>query len=353
MNREEIQKHLNELSDSEISYREHPEKILNEFYLALDQMGLKDENGVYLFPESLIRNQSQYTHSTHHGFWDILEKSEHQNDFVLKKATRFYREPFMKADFIVIRYVYAGECIIYTPNKKIVLHENDAIMIDAGFIISQELKHEEDTVFSFLFTKEFILNLLKQGPPISNEITRFFFDYVNQNSQQNCQIYHGDRNRLIKDAIEGMICEYLDPVNEGGKALLESYLNIFLIQLSTCEAEIENEYKEDISRIAGMLNYINLNYIDVDLNTLADLYGYNPKYISRLFKKITGVNLKDYIYKKTLDSFCSYLLNSDMPIQEILADLNISSEAFFFNRLKEVYSVSPAQYRKQKMITGS
>ena len=128
---------------------------------------------------------------------------------------------------------------------------------------------------------------------------------------------------------------------------MESYLNAFLIQLSTCENEKDSRYNEDFSRMAGMLNYINLNYRDVSLNILSDKYGYNAKYISRFFKKLTGVSFKEYIFKKKLASFCSTLLNTDMPIQEILVQENISSESYFFNRFRQFYKMSPSEYRKQ------
>ncbi|MBQ9159426.1 MAG: helix-turn-helix transcriptional regulator [Erysipelotrichaceae bacterium] len=123
-------------------------------------------------------------------------------------------------------------------------------------------------------------------------------------------------------------------------------MNVFLIQLTNCESENDFEYKEDASRIAGMLNCINLNYRDVDLNILSDKFGYNSKYISRFFKKLTGVSFKDYIFKKKLNSFCNTLFNSDMPVRDILLQENISSESYFFNRFKEIYGCSPAEYRK-------
>ncbi len=349
MNREEIHKHLNEISESELNYLNHPGNTLNDFYLALDKMGFKDRNGIYIMPESLIEEDTAITRSFDTStFWSRLDTSIHQKEFILKKASRFYREPFMSADFIAIRYVYQGECIIYTPNKKIILKENDCMLMNCGFIVSQHLKNKEDIVFTFLFKRKYISERLRHNILISNDITRFFFDYINKKeSIQSYQIYHGNDNQNIKDAVEAIVCEFIDPIENGGNILLESYLNAFLIQLSTCENEKDSRYNEDFSRMAGMLNYINLNYKDVSLNILSDKYGYNAKYISRFFKKLTGVSFKEYIFKKKLASFCSTLLNTDMPIQEILVQENISSESYFFNRFRRLYKMSPSEYRKQ------
>ena len=348
MKKEEIRKHLYELSPSEIQYRDHPDHPLNSFYLLLEEMGLKDENGVFVMPEKLILEVGEKRGSRAPAtFWGKLDSSIHQKSFLLKKASRFYREPFMYADFVAIRYVYSGECIIYTPNRKLVLKENDAILMNCGFIVSQHLKNENDIVFTFLFKRDYIADRLKNNKLISSEITQAFFDYINRkDSLQLYRLYHGNDSIELRDTMDAILCEFLDPLPYGGDILLDSLMNVFLIQLTNCESENDFEYKEDASRIAGMLNYINLNYRDVDLNILSDRFGYNSKYISRFFKKLTGVSFKDYIFKKKLNSFCNTLLNSDMPIRDILLQENISSESYFFNRFKEIYGCSPAEYRK-------
>jgi len=349
MNRNEIRKHLAELSNSEKKYLNDPSVTLNDFYLTLEKMGMKDENGIFIMPEKLIDEGAAGIRNIDPSFfWNRLDTSIHQNEFILKKATRFYREPFMSADFIAIRYVYAGECIIYTPGNKIIMKQNDVMLMNCGFIVSQHLKHAEDIVFTFLFKRKYISERLQSNSLVSNEITRFFFDYINRkDSIQSYQLYHGGDNLLIKDAIEAILCEFLDPIKDGGNILLESLLNVFLIQLSTCPYESELKYKDDVDRIAGMLNYINLNYQNVTLEILSLKYGYNAKYISRFFKKLTGVSFKDYVFKKKLHSFINGLVNTNQPIQKLLEKENISSETYFFNRFKKIYHMSPAEYRNK------
>ena len=345
MNREEIKNHLEELSDSEINYLQHPENILNQFYLTLDKMGLKDEHGVYYMPEDLIVSMKREGTPQNISFWQRLDISPYQDDFVLKKATRFYREPFMYADFIAIRYIYRGQCNLYLPNKMIVLEENDTIFMDCGFIFSQELPHQNDIVFTFLFPRQYISEKLQRNSLPSDSLNKFFFNYIHYHRSQSYEIYHGKDNHLIRDAMEAILCEFIDPISYGNSLLMESLLNIFLIQISTCESESQFSHKEDYSRIAGMLNYINIHYRDVDLNTLSDLYGYNAKYISRMFKKLMNCSFKDYIFTMKCDFFCNTLIHSDLSIQEIMEEENISSESYFFNRFKQKYGMSPAEYR--------
>ena len=233
MKKEEIRKHLYELSPSEIQYRDHPDHPLNSFYLLLEEMGLKDENGVFVMPEKLILEVGEKRGSRAPAtFWGKLDSSIHQKSFLLKKASRFYREPFMYADFVAIRYVYSGECIIYTPNRKLVLKENDAILMNCGFIVSQHLKNENDIVFTFLFKRDYIADRLKNNKLISSEITQAFFDYINRkDSLQLYRLYHGNDSIEIRDTMDAILCEFLDPLPYGGDILLDSLMNVFLIQI--------------------------------------------------------------------------------------------------------------------------
>ena len=176
MRKSEINDHLFELSDTEKSYLSHPETTLSDFFRFLDKMGLKDENGVYIMKEDLIDKTFEIRNSTKTDFWSRFDNSIHQRDFVIKKATRFYREPFMHANVVALRYVYSGECIIYTHNKKMVLRQNDAILLNNDFVLSQHLKNKEDIVFTLIFKRDYIARLLQKNVVTSNQITRIFFD---------------------------------------------------------------------------------------------------------------------------------------------------------------------------------
>ena len=351
MNKNEIKGHLTDISESEQSYLLHPEMTLNTFYRYLDDMGLKDEHGVYLMPEELIDNSFFLRDQSRKDFWGRFDNSIHQRDFIFKKATRFYREPFMRADMIALRYVYSGECIIYTHNKKIILKENDTILMNCGFVVSQHLKHKEDNVFTLIFKRNYIAELIRKNTVTPNTLTKILFDYIhNRSGSQSYMIFHGDDNQMIKDVIDGMICEYIDPIKADGSFLLENYLNIFMILLANSKCETESTNYQDVSRIAGMLNYININYRNVTLKTLSDRYGYNVNYISRMFKDIVGVSFKDYVFKKKYTSFMNSLINTETSIQEILIKENISSETYFFRYFRKINGVSPAEYRKLKKV---
>ena len=96
------------------------------------------------------------------------------------------------------------------------------------------------------------------------------------------------------------------------------------------------------------MDYINNNYQDVSLNDIANKFGYNPKYISRLIKTSTNKNFKDYILEKRMAQVETYLKNSNLSIHEIMIQTGLTNETYFYKKFKELYGMSPSDYRKSQ-----
>lgn len=346
MEREELWGHLDDLSPSEETRLASPEGRLSDFYLDLEAAGLKDENGVYHIPRSMLKRRSAKESAALDYFWNRLDRSPHQMIFLIKKATRFYREPYMYADFIAVRYVYRGHCHIFTPDHAFELAENDMLLMNQGFVLSQHLENTEDVVFTFMFDREYIASNIIRSLHKNGVVTKFLLDYaLDTKPAQKYIIFHGGPNRRIREALENILCEYIDP-SEYGDMLLEFYLKIFLLELLRCEYEYGKAPANlPVGKIAGLMNYVDDNYRTVSLRELSREYGYSEKYISRLFKTCTGVNLKDYCFQRKLDEVCLLLRNTALPVDQILLQAGASNETYFYRKFREVCGVSPSEFR--------
>ena len=75
--------------------------------------------------------------------------------------------------------------------------------------------------------------------------------------------------------------------------------------------------------------------------------GYNPSYISRLFKKYTGDNLSEYLKNLRLKHVAYYLKTTDLSLREIADIVGIESLSYLNSIFKKKYFVPPIQYRKE------
>ncbi|GLX67756.1 helix-turn-helix domain-containing protein [Paenibacillus glycanilyticus] len=79
---------------------------------------------------------------------------------------------------------------------------------------------------------------------------------------------------------------------------------------------------------------------------LAAIAFVNPAYLSRLFRKETGMVLTDYILKERMDKAAEQLATTDRSISEIADGLSYGNFSYFARLFRKVHGVTPQEYRK-------
>ena len=82
------------------------------------------------------------------------------------------------------------------------------------------------------------------------------------------------------------------------------------------------------------------------LEDLANELGYSPVYTGTLVKKLTKKSFAKYIQEIRCSVASKLLLETDLPISEIINKIGYSNESFFRNKFKELYGETPLNYRK-------
>lgn len=78
----------------------------------------------------------------------------------------------------------------------------------------------------------------------------------------------------------------------------------------------------------------------------------NPAYLSRLFRKETGMVLTDYILQEKMRRASELLVLSDSSISEIADSLGYGNFSYFARLFRKVYGVTPHEYRKSLRRTS-
>ena len=84
---------------------------------------------------------------------------------------------------------------------------------------------------------------------------------------------------------------------------------------------------------------------DMKVSDLADIFGYNKTYISRLFKKYSGKTLKDYINSERIKCAKELLLTTELSVKQIAFDLGFGDENLFVKFFKYHENMSPTSFR--------
>lgn len=101
-----------------------------------------------------------------------------------------------------------------------------------------------------------------------------------------------------------------------------------------------------------------LHYIDghlhekICLADLAGLTGLSEPYLSRLFQKHVGQNMKRYIMDRKLET-AKAMLSRECSQRELAYDLGFCSQTYFITCFKKAYGVTPHQYAAGQKAAGS
>lgn len=93
---------------------------------------------------------------------------------------------------------------------------------------------------------------------------------------------------------------------------------------------IDNHYKEDLR-----------------LEDIADTLSFSISYTSRLFKKYAGISFVKYLSMVRVRHSIEALLGGKDSIEEIAYMCGVKSAKAYAQAFKEIYGITPSQYRKQ------
>ncbi|SQP94881.1 operon control protein [Escherichia coli] len=95
------------------------------------------------------------------------------------------------------------------------------------------------------------------------------------------------------------------------------------------------------------------NKNNIRVSDVEKISGYSKRYIQRIFKKITGMNIGTYIKKRKLTQAAILLKLTKKKIKHISMDLNFSTQQTFTRAFLREFKVTPLAYRNEMVFDCS
>jgi Predicted sensor domain len=132
---------------------------------------------------------------------------------------------------------------------------------------------------------------------------------------------------------------------------LSSVISAFGTQNSGITPPLFKRINKSASIVQPAINYINDNYQkDVKLNMVASLCDISPSYFSKLFKKVTGKNLINYVNEIRIEKGRNLLLTTNKPVGTIAFEVGFEDSGYFIKVFKAETGVTPSAYREMNSI---
>ncbi|MCR5341984.1 MULTISPECIES: response regulator transcription factor [unclassified Butyrivibrio] len=110
--------------------------------------------------------------------------------------------------------------------------------------------------------------------------------------------------------------------------------------------EIPTDSAENESNIKALLKYVDEHFReDISREQLSVMFFFDPDYITKIFKKETGMSYKNYVIEKRLSLAKELLTESDYPIHDISQYVGYDNYSYFTRLFKKSFGVTPIEFR--------
>ena len=84
---------------------------------------------------------------------------------------------------------------------------------------------------------------------------------------------------------------------------------------------------------------------DMSREDIANHVYLNPDYLTRIFKRETGMSISDYVLQQRLGIAAELLAGTDLPISAIASKVGYANFSHFSRMFKKHMDLGPAEYR--------
>ncbi|MCM3412760.1 helix-turn-helix domain-containing protein [Metabacillus litoralis] len=269
----------------------------------------------------------------------------------ISKHHRFADMPLHMHTFIEMNYVYSGVCRQLLNGKEIKLTEGQICLLDRDVPHSIPALGENDIVVNILMKKDpFTMSLLGQ---LSKRgiVSSFLMNAILENQHHDRYIlFRSEQNQNLQYIVKNMLCEYFAP-QEYSFEMVNYYMPILLTELMRVyqlDKNFELTQSSGKTSILNILHYIEKNYKDCTLTSLAETFNFNANYLGNMLKEKTGKTFLDLVQSQKMIESASLLKNTDKSIEDIAYQVGYDSLSFFYRKFKEFYGETPTSFRKDK-----
>ena len=126
--------------------------------------------------------------------------------------------------------------------------------------------------------------------------------------------------------------------------------SVLLYTLSYIAEDGEEYSSKSFGTLDGIVGYVNNNYTDpaLSLKRVADIFAYNEKYLSHLFKENMKMNFNQYLTKLRIRKAIQLIENGERNIDAISLGCGYKDSSYFAKVFKKHVCRTPYEYINKK-----
>lgn len=246
-------------------------------------------------------------------------------------------------NFCEIFYLKTGSCVYNLNNKLYHLSAGEMFVVKAGDTHSTYYEGQTNCERTVIYCD------LDALPPF---LFKSYPDLKEKFSQSGKIVMIKNGKSKVERLLTAMLQENKFPDEYTFDFLhlqtLQLFLTIHREGVFVYKQSSDSLEKTSTSDIDSATKYIASNYaLDISLEDVAREISLSPTYLSKKFKKVTGLTFKEYVSYLRLKNACQMLITTDDSITAIAARCGFNSSNYFKDCFRKATGISPKAYRTQ------
>ena len=180
---------------------------------------------------------------------------------------------------------------------------------------------------------------------VSNTIKQFFGISYELSTYEEHALSHGSSSKAI--AYVGITCEGKNYWGVGmDEDIIKASIHALTVAVNKLPQIAQNDGAQD-ERLTAMLNFIQNNYQDVTLESMAAQFHLSEPYISKYIKDKSGKTFGEHVAHIRMKRAKTLLKNGNMTVENIADVVGYPSVEHFNRTFKKCFDMTPLQYRNE------
>jgi AraC-type DNA-binding domain-containing proteins len=272
------------------------------------------------------------------------------DDIVFVCHPRFAKTAEHHHNYIEMIYVYSGEFHQTVNGNNIVMKKGEVCILDTNVLHSIEPTSEDDIIINCIMSKKHLDDILINRLSGNDLLSSFFIHAIYQSNDYNdYMLFKSGASEKLQKLMIDVLCEYFD-TSPCSSEVINSYMVIIFYELLKVFQKQSNNENYDLlknTKITDIILYIQNNYKDATLASVAEHFHFHPNYLNSIIKKFQGNNFTYVLQEAKLKKAGLLLKSSDLPVVDVARSIGYENTSFFYKKFKEYYDCSPTEYRKK------
>jgi len=187
----------------------------------------------------------------------------------------------------------------------------------------------------------------------NDQLSDFFWHMLYSKGNERALLVRCGRDEWLQTLLTDLCREGMPDASEntaGKNLLLKGYVMLLFgraLKEHSAQMTTVGQMRVSEAVLPDIIRYIRENYVSVTLPELAGHFGKSEGCMSRYIRQETGKTFRELLKELRIRQAAQMLENSSCRIEEVSAAVGYAEISCFYRNFREIYGVTPMQYRKQ------